>query len=85
MANYRAILAQSAYVGVFTVATALIMISGNLFSLSIGITGAITASTALALLPQGPWVAILGTLALGIVVFGLQGLPDSMAAMKSAT
>lgn len=73
MANYRAILAQSAYVGVFTVATALIMISGNLFSLSIGITGAITASTALALLPQGPWVAILGTLALGIVVFGLQG------------
>jgi ribose/xylose/arabinose/galactoside ABC-type transport system permease subunit len=73
MANLRGILAQSAYVGVFTVATALIMISGNLFSLSIGITGAITASSVLALLDNGGTVAIVLTLLLGVVIFAIQG------------
>lgn len=73
MANLRAILAQSAYVGVFTVATALIMISGNLFSLSIGITGAITASSVLALLPHGGALAIVLTLLLAVAIFAIQG------------
>jgi ribose/xylose/arabinose/galactoside ABC-type transport system permease subunit len=71
--NLRAILAQSAYVGVFSVATALIMISGNLFSLSIGVTGAITASTVLALLDQGAPVAIVATLVLAVLIFAAQG------------
>lgn len=73
LANVRAVLAQSAYVGIFAVATALIMVSGNLFSLSIGVTGAITASAALALLPQGTTVAIVGTLLLAVVLFAIQG------------
>jgi len=73
MANLRAILAQSAYVGVFTVATALIMISGSLFSLSIGTTGAITASAALALVSHGGATAIVVTLLLAVVIFAIQG------------
>lgn len=72
-ANLRAILAQSAYVGVFAVATAIIMISGNLFSLSVGVTGAICASSVLALLPQGSTVAIVLTLLLAVVIFAIQG------------
>ena len=71
--NFRAILSQSAYVGVFALATAIIMISGSLFSLSIGISGAICASTTLALLPQGPVVAIGATIALAVLIFAAQG------------
>jgi len=73
MDNYRAILTQSAYVGIFAVATAIIMISGNLFSLSLSVTGAVTATSALALLPHGAFVAILGTILLGAAIFGAQG------------
>lgn len=72
--NFRSILAQSAYVGVFAVATALIMISGNLFSLSLGVTGAVTATAFLALLSHGLAVAIIGTLALGTSILFVQGL-----------
>lgn len=71
--NFRAILSQSAYVGVFAVATAIIMISGNLFSLSIGVSGAICASSVLALLPNGSVVAILLTLLLAVAIFAIQG------------
>src|SRR4029079_9748544 len=69
MDNYRAILTQSAYVGIFAVATAIIMISGNLFSLSLSVTGAVTATTALALLPHGAFVAIVGTIPFGVATF----------------
>jgi ribose/xylose/arabinose/galactoside ABC-type transport system permease subunit len=72
--NLRSILSQSAYVGVFALATAIIMISGNLFSLSLSTTGAVTATTFLALLPQGVWPAIIVTVLLGAAIFGLQGL-----------
>jgi ribose/xylose/arabinose/galactoside ABC-type transport system permease subunit len=72
--NVRSILAQSAYIGVFAVATTLIMISGNLFSLSLAVTGAVTATTFLALLPHGSAVAIVATLALGTVILLVQGL-----------
>jgi ribose/xylose/arabinose/galactoside ABC-type transport system permease subunit len=72
--NVRSILAQSAYVGVFAVATTLIMISGNLFSLSLGITGAVTATAFLALLPHGIVIALLCTLALGTSILLVQGL-----------
>jgi ribose/xylose/arabinose/galactoside ABC-type transport system permease subunit len=73
MDNLRSVLSQSAYIGVFAMATALIMISGNLFSLSIGTTAAVTASCVLALLPNPAPVAIGLTLLLGLVVFGIQG------------
>src|SRR4051794_39679556 len=71
--NLRSILAQSAYVGVFAVATAIIMTSGTLFSLSLSTTGAVTATAFLALLPQGVWVAIVVTVLLGAAIFGVQG------------
>jgi ribose/xylose/arabinose/galactoside ABC-type transport system permease subunit len=74
LANLRSVLSQSAFVGVFAVATAIIMISGNLFSLSIAATGAVTASAALALLPNGGAVAIVLTLLLGVAIFIPQGL-----------
>lgn len=72
--NFRQILTSVAYVGVFSVATTLIMISGNLFSLSLGVTGAVTATTFLALLDHGIAIAIIGTLALGLGVVAVQGL-----------
>ncbi len=73
-ANLRSVLDQSAFVGVFAVATALIMISGNLFSLSIAATGAVTASEVLYLLPNGGAIAIIVTLASAVVMLGIQGL-----------
>lgn len=72
--NTRTILTSVAYVGVFSVATTIIMISGNLFSLSLGITGALTATTFLALLPHGIALAMIGTLALGTGILLAQGL-----------
>jgi ribose/xylose/arabinose/galactoside ABC-type transport system permease subunit len=74
MENARSILTQSAYVGVFAAATALIMMSGNLFSLSIGVTGAVTATSVLALLPNPAPLAIALTLLLGVAIFAAQGL-----------
>lgn len=73
LTNLRAVLSQSAYVGVFAVATALLMISGSLFSLSIGITGAVTASFALFMIGKGAPVAILLTVLLGLAIFAIQG------------
>lgn len=72
--NVRSVLAQSAYIGVFAVATTLIMLSGNLFSLSLAVTGAVTATSFLALLAHGLAVAIVATLALGTAILLVQGL-----------
>jgi ribose/xylose/arabinose/galactoside ABC-type transport system permease subunit len=74
MANFRSILTQSAYVGVFSVATAIIMISGNLFSLSLSTTAAVTATSALALLPHGAPISITLAIALGAAIFAAQGV-----------
>jgi ribose/xylose/arabinose/galactoside ABC-type transport system permease subunit len=73
-ANLRSVLDQSAFLGVFAVGTALLMISGNLFSLSISATGAVTASMALYLLPHGALLAIPCAVAGGVVIFAIQGL-----------
>lgn len=73
-ANLRSVLDQSAFIGVFALATALIMISGNLFSLSIAATGAVTASEVLFLLPHGAGVAIIVTLVSAVVILAIQGL-----------
>ena len=71
--NVRSVLAQSAFVGVFALATTVIMISGNLFSLSLAVTGAVTASSFLAMLPHGQAIAILSTLAIGTGICAIQG------------
>lgn len=72
--NAKAILTSVAYVGVFAVATTVMMISGSLFSLSLGVTGAITATTFLALLDHGVGAAIAATLVLGTGICAAQGI-----------
>ena len=72
--SFRTILTSVAYVGVFAVATTIIMISGNLFSLSLGTTGAVTATTFLALLSRGVGIAMIGTIVLGAAIVLAQGL-----------
>jgi len=74
MTNVRAILSSVAFVGMIAVATALIMISGNLFSLALGSTAAVCAMSFLALLPHGIVLAIVLTIALGVVLGVIQGL-----------
>lgn len=74
MTNVRAILSSVAFVGMIAVATSLIMISGNLFSLALGSTAAVCAMSFLALLPHGIVVAIVLTIALGVLLGAIQGL-----------
>jgi ribose transport system permease protein len=71
--NVKAILSSVAFVGMLAVATALIMISGNLFSLALGATAAATAMVFLALLPHGIVLAIVLTILLGLVLGAIQG------------
>jgi ribose/xylose/arabinose/galactoside ABC-type transport system permease subunit len=73
MTNVRAILSSVAFVGMVAVGTALIMISGNLFSLAVGSTAAAAAMVFLALLPHGIVLAFAVTLLMGVVVGALQG------------
>jgi simple sugar transport system permease protein/ribose transport system permease protein len=72
--NVKAILSSVAFVGMIAVATALIMISGNLFSLALGATAAASAMVFLALLPQGIVLAFAATMAMGVVLGAIQGL-----------
>ncbi|HZO05245.1 MAG TPA: ABC transporter permease [Solirubrobacterales bacterium] len=72
--NVKAILSSVAFVGMIAVGTALIMISGNLFSLAVGSTAAACAMSFLALLPDGIVLAIVATIALGAVLGLIQGL-----------
>ena len=72
--NVRAILSSVAFVGMIAVATSLIMVSGNLFSLSLGATAAITAMAFLALLSHGIVLAVVVTILLGVAIGALQGI-----------
>lgn len=72
--NVKAILSSVAFVGMIAVGTALIMISGNLFSLAVGSTAAACGMSFLALLPDGIVLAIVTTIALGAVLGLIQGL-----------
>jgi ribose/xylose/arabinose/galactoside ABC-type transport system permease subunit len=74
MTNVRAILSSVAFVGMIAVATTLIMVSGNLFSLAVGSTAAVSAMVFLALLPHGIVLAIVLTILLGLVIGAIQGL-----------
>ncbi|HEY0279921.1 MAG TPA: ABC transporter permease [Solirubrobacterales bacterium] len=73
MTNVRAILSSVAFVGMVAVGTALIMISGNLFSLAVGSTAAAASMVFLALLPHGIVLAFVVTLLMGVFVGAVQG------------
>ncbi len=71
--NGKAILAATGFVGIVALGVTAIMLSGNLFSLSLGITVAIGAMFFLWALKFGVVPSILLTVVLCMVVVGLQG------------
>jgi ribose/xylose/arabinose/galactoside ABC-type transport system permease subunit len=71
--NSKAILQSSAFVGIIAVGMTVIMLSGNLFSMSLGTTAAVTAITFLWALEYGIVAAILLTVLLGLAICALQG------------
>lgn len=72
--NAVAIVSSAAFIGILAVGTAIIMLSGSLFNLSVGTTAAVTSMTFLLVAPLGFVPALAVTLLTGIVVFGVQGL-----------
>jgi simple sugar transport system permease protein/ribose transport system permease protein len=72
-ANVKAILASMGVVGIVAVGMTAIVLGGNLFSLSLGTTVAITAMAFLFTLRLGFPVALLAAVALGAAVCGVQG------------
>src|SRR5690348_12215330 len=72
--NLKAILFSGSFIGIAAVGTAAIMLSGNLFSLSLGTSISVAAITFLASLRFGLGAALILTLLLGIGVFAAQGL-----------
>ncbi|WP_294569119.1 ABC transporter permease [uncultured Arthrobacter sp.] len=74
VANARAILSSVSFTGILAVGTVVIMLSGNLFSLSIGTSAAVSSMLFLYLLPDVGFVlAVLLTLVAGYATFALQG------------
>jgi ribose/xylose/arabinose/galactoside ABC-type transport system permease subunit len=71
--NFRAILTATAFVGIIAVGSTLIMLSGNLFSASLGTTTAVASILFMALLHYGVVPAIALTLLAGTAVFAVQG------------
>jgi ribose/xylose/arabinose/galactoside ABC-type transport system permease subunit len=74
VSNVKAILNATAFVGIIAVGMTVIMLSGNLFSLSLGITTAVSAMVFLFALQAGIVVAIVVTLAFGAAIGAVQGL-----------
>ena len=72
--NLKAILASTAIVGIVAIGMTFILLSGNLFSLSLGTTAAVCAMAFLYALQFGFLAAIAMTLMLGIVVCAVQGV-----------
>jgi ribose/xylose/arabinose/galactoside ABC-type transport system permease subunit len=72
--NFKAIITAAAIVGIIAVGMTYIVISGNLFSLSVGITAAVSASTFIWALRFGLVGAVIIAVVFGAVVIGLQGL-----------
>lgn len=71
--NGKAILASTGIVGIVSVGMVVIMISGSLFSMAMGITTATMAMLYLAVLELGWPLAALLVLLVGAIVTGLQG------------
>jgi ribose/xylose/arabinose/galactoside ABC-type transport system permease subunit len=71
--NLKAILQSSAFVGIIAVGMTVIMLSGNVFSMSLGTTAAVTAITFLWALEYGTVAAIVLTILLGLGICAVQG------------
>ncbi len=73
VSNLKAILTAAAFVGIIAVGLTVIVLSGNLFSLALGQTAAISAMVFLYALRFDLLVAILLTLLLGLAIGAVQG------------
>ena len=73
LANLKAILFSGSFVGIAAVGTTVLMLSGNLFSLSLGTTISVGAIAFLSALHLGLAVAIVLTLLLGLANLAAQG------------
>jgi ribose transport system permease protein len=73
VANFKAILFTGSFVGIAAVGTTVIMVSGNLFSLSLGTTISVGAITFLSTLRYGFALAVVITLLLGVAIVAIQG------------
>ena len=73
VSNLKAILTAAAFVGIIAVGLTVIVLSGNLFSLALGQTAAISAMVFLYALRLGLFPAILLTLLLGLAIGAAQG------------
>jgi simple sugar transport system permease protein/ribose transport system permease protein len=73
VANFRAILGSTTFVGLITVGMALIMISGSFVSMSLGTLATVTAIFFVFALQFGVFVAIVSTLVLGGFLGWVQG------------
>jgi len=73
VSNLKAILTAAAFVGIIAVGLTVIVLSGNLFSLALGQTVAVTAMLFLYTLQFGLALAIVLTLLLGLVIGAVQG------------
>ena len=71
--NFRAILTSTAFVGIMAVGATLIMLGGSLFSISLGLTTALTSIIFMYALSLGIVPAIVATLLAGTLVFMIQG------------
>lgn len=71
--NIKAIVTSTAFVGIIAVGATVIMLGGNLFSLSLGITTAVTSIYFLFALKDGLIFALITTLLIGIAIFAIQG------------
>jgi len=72
--NAKAIIASVAVIGPIAVAATLIMLSGSLFSLSLGVTAATSGMLFLSLLDRGVLAAVVVAVVVGALVFAAQGL-----------
>jgi ribose/xylose/arabinose/galactoside ABC-type transport system permease subunit len=73
ISNFSAILTATAFVGIIAVGSTMIMLSGSLFSISLGTTTAVTAILFMFLLHYGVAPAIALTLLAGTAIFAIQG------------
>jgi ribose/xylose/arabinose/galactoside ABC-type transport system permease subunit len=71
--NVKAILAASSFIGIIAVGQTGVMISGNFFSMSLGVQAAASAMFFLWTLKFGLVPAILLTLLFGLLISGIQG------------
>jgi ribose/xylose/arabinose/galactoside ABC-type transport system permease subunit len=78
ISNLKAILANTSLIGIIAIGTTIVMISGNLFSITIGTTTALTAMFFLFALKVGVAGAIVLTLLLGLGIGCLQGIVVGM-------